>query len=62
MSHFPKLIIRRCLWEANQVDHAVVDQAEALKVEALEEDKETEEVGQAQPASLRVADEVINNI
>ncbi len=45
------------------MDHAAADQAEAPKEARLvAEAKEMAEAGQAQLATLRVADEAINNI
>ena len=66
MSHFSKLINRRFIWEANQVDPAEADQKEAQK-EALpeEEVKAVVEDGQVQQATLQAADVVthpVNNI
>jgi len=70
MSHFSKLINRRFIWEANQVDPAEADQKvdhQVVQKEALpeEEVKAVVEDGQVQQATLQAADVVmppVNNI
>ena len=70
MPHFSKLINRRFIWEANQVDPAEADQKvdhQVVHEEALpeEEVKVMVEGGQVQQATLQAADVVthpVNNI
>ena len=61
MPHFPKLIIRRFLWEANQVDPAEADQKADLQEVQKEELQEVEvkvmvEDGRVQQAILLEVD------